>query len=405
MELKWRVFLCLAAASLAAGVIQLAGATADRPPAAPGQDIKPRPSLEDMERELLQLLNAERASRGLAPLTPSAPLAAAARGHSLEMAAREVLTHESGSGRTLTDRLAAAGLFFSAEGENVARSYTFSAAEVHDGFMRSPGHRENILNPAFDRVGLSVVRVPGRAFYVTEDFIRSIKYIPPEMVRAAAAGALNARRRREGTPPVRLVGPANRTADALAARKMVGLTRTDLPAFFGRADVHLAAGTDPFDLLGAIGTRVSPGQGRAGIGVRFARTPDFPGGGYFLCAVLIYDDRSSGPDELDRVMAIMDVLDEVRRAAGLPPLALDDGLSRRADREIEEERRVGPKAPDAREKNGVFFFQTYDSGKLDAFLIKSIRDPRVTRIGLASMPRVMSGGAPAKYAVAFVLGR
>jgi len=52
------------------------------------------------------------------------------------------------------DRMRQGGARFRAAGENIALAPTVEVA--HNGLMNSPGHRENILNPAFGRVGIGV---------------------------------------------------------------------------------------------------------------------------------------------------------------------------------------------------------------------------------------------------------
>ena len=68
----------------------------------------------------------------------------------------------------LPQRLAATStLWLGAEGENVGLAS--SVAEMHRGFMRSPHHRENLLDPDYEVAGFAVVR-NGNMIYVTEDF-------------------------------------------------------------------------------------------------------------------------------------------------------------------------------------------------------------------------------------------
>jgi uncharacterized protein YkwD len=120
------------------------------------------------ERQLLDLANQARAEAGLAPLQSDEGLTRAARKHSELMASRQELSHDLPGEPALPQRLAATStLQFSAEGENVGLAP--SAAEVHQGFMRSPHHRENLLNPEYNVAGFAVVR-NGNTIYVTEDF-------------------------------------------------------------------------------------------------------------------------------------------------------------------------------------------------------------------------------------------
>jgi uncharacterized protein YkwD len=54
-------------------------------------------------------------------------------------------------------------------GENIA--YNASVRRVHRAFMRSPGHRANILNPHIRRVGVGIVERAGQ-LWVTEIFTK-----------------------------------------------------------------------------------------------------------------------------------------------------------------------------------------------------------------------------------------
>ena len=62
--------------------------------------------------------------------------------------------HVDESGATPFDRMRAGGVNFRAAGENLALAPTVQIA--HDGLMNSPGHRANILNPRYRRIGIGV---------------------------------------------------------------------------------------------------------------------------------------------------------------------------------------------------------------------------------------------------------
>lgn len=110
------------------------------------------PSAED---EMLRLLNAERTSRGLRPLNLDPLLREAARGHSRDMFENSYFGHLDLAGGTPAERLRAVNARFRLAGENLALAPTVEVA--HNGLMNSPGHRANILNPSFGRVGIGVV--------------------------------------------------------------------------------------------------------------------------------------------------------------------------------------------------------------------------------------------------------
>ncbi|MCX4821153.1 sigma-70 family RNA polymerase sigma factor [Streptomyces sp. NBC_01142] len=105
--------------------------------------------------QVTQLVNAERAKRGCAPVSANGRLVAAAQRHSEDMAARHYFSHTSPGGTDPGDRIDAAGYPWRTYGENIARGHQ-SPADVMNGWMNSPGHRANILNCAFREIGIGV---------------------------------------------------------------------------------------------------------------------------------------------------------------------------------------------------------------------------------------------------------
>lgn len=103
--------------------------------------------------EVVELTNRERARARLRPLAVDRLLTAAAQAHSTDMAVRPFYSHTSPEGSQPWDRAAAAGSTRRTIGENIACGQR-SAAEVVDGWMNSPGHRANILKPAFTHIGV-----------------------------------------------------------------------------------------------------------------------------------------------------------------------------------------------------------------------------------------------------------
>ena len=123
------------------------------------------------EQYLFQAANAERAQRGLAALRWDAALYRAATFHALEMAARESISHQYAGEADLAGRAGGAGARFSVVEENVAEAP--DAVTVHRAWMESEGHRENLLDPEVNRVGISVRSRNGQ-LYAVEDFDRSV---------------------------------------------------------------------------------------------------------------------------------------------------------------------------------------------------------------------------------------
>ncbi|MFI1654235.1 sigma-70 family RNA polymerase sigma factor [Streptomyces sp. NPDC020472] len=107
------------------------------------------------EKQVIDLVNAERAKAGCGPLTEHPLLTQAAQGHSDDMAARDFFDHTDPDGDGPGERITAAGYAWSSYGENIAKGQT-TAAQVMDSWMNSPGHRANILNCGFKEIGVGL---------------------------------------------------------------------------------------------------------------------------------------------------------------------------------------------------------------------------------------------------------
>lgn len=109
----------------------------------------------ESEQKMVELVNGERKNNGVSPLTIRQELVPVARAHAKDMWERSYFSHYSPEGKDVGDRLEESGISYSFAGENLALAPTLAIA--HDGLMNSPGHRANILNPKFTRVGIGVI--------------------------------------------------------------------------------------------------------------------------------------------------------------------------------------------------------------------------------------------------------
>ncbi len=105
------------------------------------------------EQRVIELVNQERTSRGLATLKKSPALMDAARGHSEDMACNDFVDHTGSDGSTPRDRILRAGYTPGALGENIAAGCS-TPEQVVDIWMKSDGHRANILNPDYCHIGV-----------------------------------------------------------------------------------------------------------------------------------------------------------------------------------------------------------------------------------------------------------
>lgn len=126
-----------------------------------------RCDLPELSAALLQRVNAARAAGAncgaagrFAPtgaLRWNAQLATAAEGHAQDMAAAAgELSHTGSDGRTMRERIDAAGYAWSAIAENIAAGEP-TAERAVDGWLASAGHCANLLNPSFKDIGVACV--------------------------------------------------------------------------------------------------------------------------------------------------------------------------------------------------------------------------------------------------------
>ena len=160
----YRPYLVTATALVLLGV--LAGA---RVPATRADTLPP----DYLAFEVLLRLNQDRAAAGLTLLVMDPEVVAVARDRAAVLAAGGYLAHVSPTGRTVLDDLAAHEVQYQTVGENLAYAQypaALVAGLVQSGWMTSAGHRTNILDPRFSRVGLGVA-VKADAYYVVAIFL------------------------------------------------------------------------------------------------------------------------------------------------------------------------------------------------------------------------------------------
>jgi uncharacterized protein YkwD len=122
----------------------------------------------EAEADMLKLLNRERTTRGLSPLMLNIKARSVARLYSADMFARGYFSHQSPEGQSPFDRMKAGGVKYDSAGENLALAPTLQLA--HDGLMKSPGHKANILSTSYRSVGIGIVDGGPYGLMVTQDF-------------------------------------------------------------------------------------------------------------------------------------------------------------------------------------------------------------------------------------------
>jgi len=113
------------------------------------------PGLSAEELRMIELVNAERAKIGLPALAADAELSRVARIKSQDMIANNYFSHTSPTYGSPFEMMRNFGISFRAAGENLACNASVEAA--HNALMQSQGHRENIMNSSFQRIGVGIV--------------------------------------------------------------------------------------------------------------------------------------------------------------------------------------------------------------------------------------------------------
>jgi len=143
--------------------------------------------LKALEQRIFQFTNEARRKKGLPPLEPDKTLATLAREKSDDMINRGYFSHPDPEGKTLKDRYlaikpATGGMVGLGEnicmgGKNDYDDVEAAARRIVDGFMVSPGHRKNILEPAYTHLGVGV-SLKDKEYYVTQCFGASRNWKP-----------------------------------------------------------------------------------------------------------------------------------------------------------------------------------------------------------------------------------
>ncbi|OED50380.1 hypothetical protein AB838_02430 [Rhodobacteraceae bacterium (ex Bugula neritina AB1)] len=140
----------------------------------------------DLERQMLELINAERTSRGLNPVQLELRLNDSAEDHSEWMLQADVFSHTGSGGSSAGDRMEDAGFAFSGSwtwAENIAWQSERGAPgladdviDLHNSLMNSPGHRANILNANVEVIGIGIEQGNFKgwdAVMVTQNFAKT----------------------------------------------------------------------------------------------------------------------------------------------------------------------------------------------------------------------------------------
>jgi uncharacterized protein YkwD len=134
----------------------------------------PQPTAE--ERRSVELVNVERVKRGLSRLVIDPLLIEVAREHSAEMRDKTYFDHHSPTAgiKTPMDRYLKAIYTrpsYACVGENLFYCSITDVSRGHTAFMNSPTHRENVLFPRYEKIGVGIVKNDKGEFWLTQMYL------------------------------------------------------------------------------------------------------------------------------------------------------------------------------------------------------------------------------------------
>ncbi len=133
------------------------------------------------QKDILDILNQERAKEGLAALGFNIRLSAMAEGKAVDMINKQYFAHMSPTGVDVTKLAKTYNYEYIFLGENLAMGDFVSSSDVMTGWMNSPGHRANILNKNYTEVGISALQgsYNGRVvWYAVQEFGKPLSLCP-----------------------------------------------------------------------------------------------------------------------------------------------------------------------------------------------------------------------------------
>ena len=239
----------------------------------------------EAEQTLLDLANRSRQQAGAPPLALDSGLSHAARVHAQAMLEARRLSHQFDGEPALPQRLAAAThLQLDQEGENAALDY--NAADGHEHLMLSPPHRANLLNPAYNVVGLGVVR-SGDRLYIVQDFGHALPNYSASEVKERIAATVNQTRRqvRQAELPRHDLAVADEAACSMAQADKLGTLPVQQLA--QRFTVLTYSSVHPDTLPPEASHAIDSGNLKSfSVGACYARTNTYPTGVYWVVVTL-----------------------------------------------------------------------------------------------------------------------
>jgi uncharacterized protein YkwD len=246
------------------------------------------------ENELLEAANKSRELTGVPPLRMDESLREAARAHARRMVDSERLDHQFSGELSLVERIAQVSalsgtlntsLKIDRAGENVA--YAPCAPDVHETLMRSPPHRENLLDRGFNVAGVAAIWSKGR-LYVVQDFAHEVPSYSAQQSGKLVSRAIIEIRQEAGLQElVQLTPPKLDESACSLARENPPNAHLLATAYENRKIITYTQSHPEILPQAALRMLRDPGARQFAVGACYARSAAYPNGTYWV-AILLY---------------------------------------------------------------------------------------------------------------------
>ena len=246
------------------------------------------------EDELLASANKSRELAGVPPLRMDESLREAARAHARRMVDSERLEHQLSGEPSLLERIAHVSpltgtlntsLKIDRAGENIA--YAPGAPDVHETLMRSPPHRENLLDRGFNVAGVAAIWSKGR-LYVVQDFAHEVPSYSAQQSGKLVGRAIDEMRQQAGLPElIQLTPPKLDESACSLARENPPNAHLLATAYENRKIITYTQSHPEILPQAALRMLRDPGARQFAVGACYARNAAHPNGTYWV-AILLY---------------------------------------------------------------------------------------------------------------------
>src|ERR1700722_13696311 len=278
----------LCGTTIAAQTVPAASTQADDNTRRPMNSAAAASSGEDSaaENELLAAANKNRALAGAPPLRADGGLREAAAAHARLMIEHARLDHKFSDEAALLQRIALASpLKMDRAGENIA--YANCAPDVNAALMRSPLHRENLLDPGFNIAGIAAIWSHGQ-LYVVQDFAHEVPSYSARQISQRVGLAVDVTRQKAGLPELgQLVAPTLDEAACSLAKENRPNAHLVAASYENRKIITYTESRPEKLPVAAANMLRDPGVRQFAVGSCYARNAHYPTGMYWV-AILLY---------------------------------------------------------------------------------------------------------------------